>query len=167
MEESNNIELKERIREYLQLPEKIESLKLRKQSVSREFYATRSMTGTAPIGVIEAQEYAKAIRPEFGALLIIDSEEIIQRRIDRASKKWALFNELIPFLSVQRVLVDQSLHYVTETEYQVLEAIEEVEYYLKEHEKAMRKDLTITSVENKSVKEEGAKLLDKLAEWCL
>ena len=167
MEESNNIELKERIREYLQLPEKIESLKLRKQSVSREFYATRTLTGTVPIGVIEAQEYAQAIRPEFGAILIIDSEEIIQRRIDRASKKWALFNELMPFLAPARVLADQRLNYVTESEYQVLEAIEEVEYYLKEHRKAKQKDLTVSSPQDKEVKEEGAKLLDKLQAWGL
>lgn len=167
MEHENNIELKERILSYLQLPEKIESLELKKQLVPIQFYATHSMTGTTPIGILEAQEYAKGIRPEYGAILIIDSERIIQERINRASYKRALFNDLLPFLDPQRLLADQRLDYVTALEQQALEAINEVEYYLTEHQKASEKELIETRAEYKSLKEEGAKLLDKLQAWGL
>lgn len=167
MEESNNIELKEKILGYLQLPNKIEYWQLKKQLFARIFYAKHSMTGSIPIGDPTDEAGTRPVSPEYGAIVIADSQTIIQRRIDRASKKWALFNDLMPFLDLQRLLADQQLYHVTELEYQVLEAINEVEYYLSEHNKAKRKDLTAPLIENKAVNNEGAKLLEKLEAWGL
>ncbi|MBG9989004.1 hypothetical protein HZY88_08455 [Aerococcaceae bacterium DSM 111176] len=169
MEWNNNLEAKDKILTYIQLPDKIECLKSKKQLISKQFYASCSMTGTMPIGDLEENNYNRSISPEYGAIVIADSEAIIQCRIDRASKKWALFNELMPFLDSQRLMADQQLYYVTELEQQALEAINEVEYYLTEHQKTKErlKGYGLDQEQQAQMKEAGNTLLNRIKELAL
>lgn len=169
MEWNNNLEAKDKILTYLQLPDKIECLKSKKQLISKQFYASRSMTGTMPIGDLEENNYNRSVSPEYGAILIADSEAIIQRRIDRASRKWTLFNELMPFLDIQRLLEAQRIYYLTATEYQVLEAINEVEYYLTEHQKTKErlKGYGLNEEQQAQMAEAGNQLLNRIKELSL
>lgn len=169
MEESNNIELKEKILGYLQLPNKIEYWQLEKQLFSRIFYAKHSMTGSMPIGDPTDEAGTRPVSPEYGAIVIADSEAIIQRKIDRASRKMALFNDLMPFLDAERLIADQQLYYVTELEYQALEAINEVEYYLTEHQKTKErlKGYGLNEEQQAQMADVGNKLLNRIKELAL
>ena len=169
MEWNNNLEAKDKILTYLQLPDKIECLKLEKQLLSKQFYASRSMTGTMPIGDLEENNRNRPVSPEYGAILIADSEASLQRRIDRAERKRALFNELMPFLDVQRLVADQRLYHVTWAEYQVLEAIGEVEYFLEEHRNTEErlKGFGLNEEQQAQMKEAGNQLLNRIKELAL
>ena len=169
MEWNNNLEAKDKILTYLQLPDKIECLKLEKQLISKQFYVSRSMTGTMPIGDLEEHNHNRPVSPEYGAILIADSEASLQRRIDRAERKQALFNELMPFLDVQRLVTDQRLYHVTWAEYQVLEAIGEVEYYLEEHQKTKERieGYGLDQEQQVQMKEAGNQLLNRIKELAL
>ena len=169
MEWNNNLEAKDKILTYLQLPDKIECLKLEKQLLSKQFYASRSMTGTMPIGDLEEHNHNRPVSPEYGAILIADSEASLQRRIDRTERKQALFNELMPFLDVQRLVVDQRLYHVTELEYQALEAINEVEYYLDEHRKTEErvKGFGLNEEQQAQMADVGSQLLNRIKELAL
>lgn len=167
MEHENNIELKEKILGYLQLPNKIEYWQLEKQLFARIFYAKHSMTGSMPLGDPTDEAGTRPVSPEYGAIVIADSEAILQRRIDRASKKWALFNDLMPFLDADRLIADQQLYYVTELEYQALEAINEVEYYLTEQAKTKQQQRIIPLPEDRELTAEKEELMQKLEVWGL
>lgn len=165
MECENNLEAKEKLLKYLQLPDKIKYLKLKKHYVSIEFYASRSMTGTMPIGDMVEQNNNRAIAPEYGALLIVERERIIQSRIEKAEKQHKLFSQLMPHLNVSKLLTYQPLYYVTEAEQQALNAIDEVEYYLKEHDKAKRQQKPKQAGGTQELKQERDDLMKKLAMW--
>lgn len=169
MEWNNNLEAKDKILTYLQLPDKIEYLKSKKQLISKQFYASRSMMGSMPIGDLEENNCTRSVSPEYGAILIADSEASLQRRIDRTERKQALFNELMPFLDVQRLVADQRLYHVTWAEYQVLEAIGEVEYYLDEHRKTEErlKGFGLNEEQQAQMADAGNQLLNRIKELAL
>lgn len=167
MEESNNPEAKERILTYLELPEKIEYWQLKKKLFARIFYAEHSMIGSMQIGDPTDEVGTRSISPEYGAIVIADSEAVLQRKIDRATKRLALFNDLMPFLDIQRLLEAQRIYYLTATEYQALEAINEVEYYLEEQAKAEAQQRVIPLPENKELNAEKEELMQKLEAWGL
>lgn len=169
MEWNNNLEAKDKILTYLQLLDKIEYLKSKKQLISKQFYASRSMTGTMSIGDLAENNYNPPVSPEYGAILIADSEASLQRRIDKAERKQALFNELMPVLDVQRLVANQRLYYVTELEWQAYEAIGEVEYYLEEHQKTKERieGYGLDQEQQVQMKEAGNTLLNRIKELSL
>lgn len=169
VEWNNDLEAKDKILTYLQLPDKIEYLKSKKQLISKQFYASRSMTGTMSIGDLEENNCTRPVSPEYGAILIADSEASLQRRIDKAERKQALFNELMPVLDVQRLVANQKLYHVTWAEHQALEAINEVEYYLEEHRKTKERieGYGLDQEQQVQMKEAGNQLLNRIKELSL
>lgn len=169
MEWNNNLKAKGKILTYLQLPDKIECLKSKKQLISKQFYASRSMTGTMPIGDLEENNYNRAVSPEYGAIVIADSEASLQRRIDKAERKQRLFRQCMGCVDISKLKHDSRLYYVTELEQQAYEAIGEVEYYLEEHRKTKDRinGVGFDKEQQVQMKEAGNQLLNRIKELAL
>lgn len=162
-------EIKSEIAFYITIDDQIQQLTERKIKASPTFYAMTSLTGGMPINDDVEQLYHRADATEHIALMLWGKEIVLQRRIDRLKQQRSLFRQCIGCVDLSRLQRDLRLFYVTELEWQVYEAIGEVNFYLDEHRKTKERinGVGLDQEQQNQMKEAGNTLLNRIKELAL
>ncbi len=151
------------------MPDEIKKLEAIKASYSSYFYASRSFTGCMSVDDAVSDEYQRSISVEEAGCHILLEENSIQKRIDNLTDKYRLFKQVIGDMDMSKVIHGLGLYEVTNVEYQVLEAIGEVNYYLEEHRKTEErlKGFGLNEEQQAQMADVGSQLLNRIKELAL
>lgn len=161
-------DIKSEIAFYITVDDQIQELMEQKNKISRNYYASNSLTGCMPLGETE-ELYHRADTPEHIALTLWAKDIALQRKIDSLKQKQRLFHQCMGCADLSKLWRDLQLCYVTELEQQAYEAIGEVVYYLDEHRKTEErlKGFGLNEEQQAQMADLGNQLLNRIKELAL
>ena len=162
-------DIKSEIAFYITIDDQIQQLTERKIKASPTFYAMTSLTGGMPINDDVEQLYHRADTTEHIALTLWAKDITLQRRIDRLKQQRKLFRQCMGCVDLSKLQHDLRLSYITEMEWQVYEAIGEVNFYLDEHSKTQQrlKGFGLNEEQQAQMADIGGQLLRRIKELAL
>ena len=130
--EVNTEYIKYSIKRYLRYEDLIKLLKYQKENYSRYFYATSSFTGGMHLQDAD-DDYCRAIRPDYGAMVIVAHESLLSRLIEKVTRRAEKFDEYLLDKDREALQDALELDYLTNLERDVYDEIQEIEYYVSKH----------------------------------
>lgn len=159
MEDYSTQEIKQLIRKYTKLDQKINRLKQQRDNHSKEFYSSHSLIGVMQIG----EDYQRPLNVEWVALDLWSDQRQYDNQIKRLKRHRELIQEVFGSYQIDWLMPLLKRKDLSEAERNVFHQLLEIEYYLEKHAEARLKPIQCVDDDTKP-QHGNSKVLARLKE---